>query len=100
MQVKLIMTWDIKLGRDQDYFEFVVRDFAPGVKRMGLQVTQAWFTAYGSASQIMMEGISDDLETMKAMLDSPEWQAMFDKLDEFVVNYEQKIVRLLPRFQF
>jgi hypothetical protein len=100
MQVKLIMTWDIKPGKDQEYFEFVVREYAPGVKRLGLQVTQAWFTVYGEASQIMMEGIADDLETMKTMIASPEWQALHERLIEFVANYNQKIVRLLPRFQF
>lgn len=100
MQVKLIMTWDIKPGKDPEYFEFVVREYAPGVKRLGLQVTQAWFTVYGEAPQIMMEGIADDLETMKAMVAGDEWQALHARLLEFVANYNQKIVRLLPRFQF
>jgi hypothetical protein len=100
MQVKLIMTWDIKPGRDQEYFEFIVGDFAPGVRRLGLKPTQAWFTVYGAAPQIMMEGITDDLASMKAMLDGDEWQALHDRLMEYVINFNQKIVRLLPRFQF
>lgn len=100
MQVKLIMNWDIKPGRDQDYFEFVVREFAPGVTRLGLKPTQAWFTMYGKAPQIMMEGITDDYNTMRSMIDSPEWGALHDRLIEFVINYQQKIVRLAPRFQF
>lgn len=100
MQVKLIMTWDIKQGRDQEYFEFVVREFAPGVTRLGLKPTQAWFTVYGEASQIMMEGITDDLATMKAMIEGPEWAALHERLMEYVTNFKQKIVRLAPRFQF
>lgn len=100
MQVKLIMTWDIQTGRDQDYFEFVVREYVPGVKRLGLQITQAWFTVYGSSSQIMMEGIADDLDTMKQMVSGGEWHELQEKLDQYVTNFQQKIVRLLPRFQF
>src|SRR5689334_15811699 len=100
MQVKLIMTWDIQAGRDQDYFEFVVREYVPGVKRLGLQITQAWFTVYGSSSQIMMEGIADDLDTMKTMVGGVEWRELQEKLDQYVTNFQQKIVRLLPRFQF
>jgi hypothetical protein len=100
MQVKLIMTWDIQAGRDQDYFEFVVREYVPGVKRLGLQITQAWFTVYGASSQIMMEGIADDLDTMKTMVGGVEWRELQEKLDQYVTNFQQKIVRLLPRFQF
>ncbi len=100
MEVKLIMTWDIKPGRDQEYFEFVVREYAPGIKRLGLQPTQAWFTVFGTAPQIMMEGKADDLAAMKKLIDSPEWNALHEKLLDYVVNFNQKIVRLLPRFQF
>lgn len=100
MQVKLIMSWDIKQGRDQEYFEFVVREFAPGVTRLGLKPTQAWFTVYGECSQIMMEGITDDLATMKTMTESKEWKALYERLSEYITNYKQKIVRLAPRFQF
>ena len=100
MQVKLIMNWDIKQGHDQEYFEFVVREFAPGVARLGLKPTQAWFTVYGDKPQIMMEGITEDYASMKTMIESPEWVALHDKLMDFVANYKQKIVRLAPRFQF
>ena len=100
MQVKLIMTWDIKSGQDQEYFEFVVREFVPGITRLGLRPTQAWFTVYGSAPQIMLEGIMDDFTTMKEMTESKEWLALHEKLEAFVTNYKQKIVRLSPRIQF
>ncbi|MCC7446779.1 MAG: hypothetical protein IT324_05145 [Anaerolineae bacterium] len=99
MQVKIIMNWDIKPGRDQEYFEFVVREFAPGITRLGLQPTEAWFTVYGECPQIMMGGITTDFDTMKNMLDSKEWQDLQDKLMQYVNNYEQKIVRFSPGFQ-
>ena len=53
MAVKLLMTWDILPGREQDYFEFVVRDFIPGLQRLGLEPSDAWFTMYGEKPQIM-----------------------------------------------
>lgn len=99
MQVKLIMNWDIKPGRDQEYFEFVVREFAPGITRLGLQPTEAWFTVYGECAQIMMGGITSDFGTMKTMLDSKEWQDLHGRLLQYVTNYEQKIVRFSPGFQ-
>mgnify|MGYP001161981102 FL=1 len=53
MAVKLLMTWDILPGREQEYFEFVVRDFIPGMQRLGMEPSDAWFTMYGSSPQIM-----------------------------------------------
>jgi len=92
------MSWDIKQNRDQEYFEFVVREFAPGIARLGLQPTEAWFTVYGKRPQIMMGGVTEDYETMKTMLDTKEWAELHDKLLQYVTNYQQKIIRSTPNF--
>lgn len=97
--IKLLLSWDIKPGRDQDYFEFMVREFAPGITRLGLDPKEAWFAVYGDCPQIMMEGVTEDLATMRALLDSPEWIMLHEKLLDFVDNYQQKIVRANPGFQ-
>jgi len=98
MQVKLIMSWDIKQNRDQEYFEFVVREFAPGIARLGLQPTEAWFTVFGKRPQIMMGGITEDYQTMKTMLTTPEWNELHEKLLQYVINYQQKVIRSSPNF--
>jgi len=36
MSGKLIMTWDINPEREQEYFEFVVREFLPHVPTVGI----------------------------------------------------------------
>ncbi|HML23976.1 MAG TPA: hypothetical protein PKD09_20130 [Aggregatilinea sp.] len=97
--IKLLLTWDIKPGQDQEYFEFMVREFAPGITRLGLTPTEAWFAVYGECPQILMEGITDDLETMRKLLASEDWTTLYDKLLKYVDNYEQKVVRGSPGFQ-
>ena len=94
-----MLTWDIKPGQDQEYFEFMVREFAPGITRLGLTPTEAWFAVYGDCPQILMEGITDDLAGMRKLLDSDEWTSLYDKLLKYVDNYEQKVVRGSPGFQ-
>ncbi len=91
--VKLLMSWDIKPGRDAEYFEFVVREFVPGLTRLGLQPTEAWFTIYGNCPQVLTGGITEDLDDMQRILASKEWQQLHGHLMEMVVNYQQKIVR-------
>ena len=102
MSVKLLMNWDIKPGRDQEYFEFVVREWIPGIQRLGVQPTGAWYTVYcrtKESSQMMTEGIAKDLEAMQGILGSDDWQSLHDKLQEFVHNYTQKIVHVTGGFQ-
>jgi hypothetical protein len=95
------MHWDIKTGRDQEYFEFVVREWVPGISKLGIQATGAWYTVYSREpiSQIMTEGIARDLETMRRILKSTEWQQLQERLQEYVNNYQHKIVHTTGGFQ-
>ena len=97
--VKLLMSWDIKDGRDAEYFEFVVREFVPGITRLGLQPTEAWFTIYGDCAQVLTGGITEDLASMKGILGNHEWETLHDRLADFVTNYRQKIVRATGTLQ-
>ncbi len=101
MSFKLLMHWDIRPGRDQDYFEFVVREWGPGITKLGIEPSGAWYTSYSStqAAQIMAEGVTEDLETMRRILSSVEWQELHEKLMEYVSNYSQKVVRTNGQFQ-
>ncbi|MEO0561005.1 MAG: hypothetical protein AAF125_02755 [Chloroflexota bacterium] len=101
--VKIIMNWDIKPGRDQDYFEFVVRDFVPSMTKLGLEITDGWYTIYSADDnqpQILAAGIMDNLNAMQQVLDSDEWAEMHDQLLDYVDNYQHKIVRVSGGFQF
>src|SRR5260221_14622965 len=99
MQVKILMSWDIKQGQDQEHFEFVGREFAPGITRLGLQPTEAWFAIYGECAQIMMAGITPDFATIKTFLDTQEWKELHARLLQYVSNYSQKIFRFSTNFQ-
>ncbi len=81
MSVKLLMCWDIKAGLDQDYFEFMVREWLPGVNSLGIQTTWAWYTIYSlnDTPQIMAEAIADDLPTMRSVLKSSDWSDLQER---------------------
>ncbi len=99
MTVKLIMTWDITPGREQEYFEFVVREFIPQVQQMGMELKDAWLTMYGDQPQIMATAQMDDLPSMQTIMDTKEWQGLVNKLMDFVENYQYKIVPAKSGFQ-
>jgi hypothetical protein len=100
LAAKLIMTWDIAPDREQEYFEFVVREFIPGVQRMGFEVSDAWVTVYGNQPQVMVGATLPTSSKVKQVLRSSEWKSLNNQLLDFVKNYSQKIVDAKGGFQF
>jgi hypothetical protein len=97
--VKLLMEWDIKSGQEQAYFEFVVQEFAPGLMRLGLQPTEAWYTVYGDGAQILTGAVTNDIETMRRILLSDDWTQLCDRLMKYVANFTHKVIQAGGRFQ-
>lgn len=58
--IKLLMSWDIRQGKESEYFEYVVQEFAPKLMRLGIQPTEAWYTVYGNGPQILTGGVVED----------------------------------------
>jgi len=100
MNYKLIMTWDIVPEREQEYFEFVVREFIPGVQRLGFELTDAWATIYGTQPQIMVAATLPSLVKVQQVMRSTEWESLSNQLQDFVQNFSQKVVEAQGGFQF
>jgi hypothetical protein len=99
MAVKLLMTWDILPGKEQEYFEFVVRELVPGMQRLGIQPTEAWLTTFGERPQILTGGVTEDLRSMRGALATDEWRTLRERLGEFVSNFQLRVVRATGGFQ-
>lgn len=99
MTVKILMSWDIKQGREQEYFEFVVREWVPGLQRLGIEPTDAWLTQFGAAPQILAGGTAKNLKVMRQIMDTEEWQTLKDQLLGYVDNYEERVVKAKGSFQ-
>ncbi len=97
--VKLLMTWDIRPGKESEYFEFVVQEFAPKLVRLGIQPTEAWYTVYGNGPQILTGGVTEDRASLDNILEGEEWKTLHAKLLTFVTNYGYKIVPHTGNFQ-
>lgn len=99
--VKILMTWDIKPGLDQEYFEFVMREWVPNTTKLGLTPVEAWYNVYASADvpRIMAGAIAEDASAMRSIITSADWADLQDKLFEFVENYSHKIVRVTGDYQ-
>lgn len=99
MPVKLLMTWDVIPGREQEYFEFVGRELVPGMQRLGIQPTEAWLTTFGERPQILTGGVTESIDEMRKALGTAEWTQLRDRLLEFVTNFDSKVVTATGGFQ-
>jgi hypothetical protein len=99
MAVKLLMTWDIKQGREAEFFEFQVREWVPGLQKLGLEPTDAWYTMYGTSPQIMIGGTAKNLRTMTQILATEEWLSLKNQLLGLVDNFDQKVIKASGGFQ-
>ena len=100
MNVKVIMSWDIIPGREQEYFEFVVRNFMPSVQKLGMALSDAWVTIYGDHPQILVGAVVAGQDKARDIITSKEWHTLNDRLLDYVQNYELKLAPLQGGFQF
>ena len=99
MPLKLIMTWDIAPNREQEYFEFVIREFIPGIQQLGLDLSEAWATVYGGQPQIQVGALIPDRQTARMIMNSEDWKALNGRLHDYVINYRLKLIPARGGFQ-
>jgi len=99
MPTKLILRWDIQPGSESDYFEFMVSEFIPGIRKLGITDPGVWYTAYGEAEQILVSGTTETQDHMDYILRSSEWSRLRERLEEMVSNFSLKIMQSKGGFQ-
>jgi hypothetical protein len=99
MATKIILRWDIQPGVESEYFEFMVSEFIPSLKRLGINDPGVWYTAYGDTEQILVSGITETEEHMRFVLRSKDWARLNDRLEELVNNYSQRVMPATGGFQ-
>ena len=90
--VRLLMQWDIRAGREQDFSEFVVREFAPRLMQLGIEPSEVLYTMYGDGPQMLTLGAVESKEKLVEILQSSGWRKLHEKLLNFVTNYKHKVV--------
>ncbi len=99
-QVKLLLSYDIKGGRENAYRRFVVEEFLPKAQELGLMPTDAWHTAYGKYSTRLLGFVADDLATARTAMASDDWKSIMQRLRGYTVNLSQRLVRFRGGFQW
>lgn len=97
---RLILQYDIRPEMYDPYYEYVIKEFVPGLQSMGLYMVAVWQTTYGSYPARQVEFVTESLETVRDILNSDRWQALEDRLLAYTQRYQRKTVRYRNAFQF
>ncbi|MEL7626808.1 MAG: hypothetical protein AAGU15_08120 [Anaerolineaceae bacterium] len=98
--MKLILTWDIKPGHEQDYFAYVLQEYLPQLNKFGFEVTDAWVTAYGNHPQVLLGALMESRLKAQTILGSDDWARLNEQLLDYVDNLEVKLAPQRGTFQF
>jgi hypothetical protein len=90
--VKLLMTWDILPGKEQEYFEYHIREFIPALENIGLSLNEAWITVYGKGPKLAAEAVLENLDKAMNLINSSGWDDLSMQLEDFAENFEYKVI--------
>jgi len=96
---KLILTYDIQVGRQAEYSQFVLGQFVPGVQEIGLYISSVYHTLHGDYPERQAEFVTDSLENMVTVLNSERFKTLETALKGYTLNYQRKIVKYRRGFQ-
>ena len=99
-QVKLLLSFDLRPGRENAYRRFVMEEFLPQAQALGLVPTDAWYTAYGEYPVRLIGFAADDLAGVRAARATVEWREMMERLEGYVLNLTVRVVPLRGGFQW
>lgn len=100
--VKLLLSCNIKPGTEEakEAFAYLTQEFPASMQEAGLELTDAWYTVYGTWPQIRMSFICQKVAEMRTFLHSKTWQTLKNRLLNHALDYEQKVVFSHDHFQF
>ena len=90
--VKLLLEYDVNQENLQEYYQFIMGQYVPALQSMGLQMSEAWHTAYGEAPNRLVGFVCDSRQTMDRLLDSDLWGDLYTELEKFVTDLRYKVV--------
>ena len=99
-RVKMLMSYDVVPELQQAYYEFVLGEMIPSAQTLGLVLSEAWHTAYGSYPIRLNGFVARSKQDLDRILATADWQQLEEKLKRFVTGYQRKTVAYRDGFQF
>jgi hypothetical protein len=97
---KLMLFYDPVPALSDRYYQFVMNEMVPTAQNGGLYMFRVFHTAWGTDQPVRQaEFVAEDLDSIRALLDSDEWRTLEEKMAQYCTNYHRKVVKFRPGFQ-
>ncbi len=97
--VKLLLSYEVNSESLQDYYQFVMGSYIPTMQTLGLQMSEAWHTAYGQAPNRLIGFVTDNQENMMNLLQNETWLKLNEQLEQYVSEFSYKVIPYRGGFQ-
>lgn len=91
--LKVLITYNMQEGREQECQEYLVNKLAPGLAKLGLRVSDVWYTVWGNSPQITSGAEVEDIDTVRDIFLSSEWEKLAAGMEEMTSDFRVKLVR-------
>lgn len=89
----LVLTYNVRPGTQERYFRYITGELHPALERRELYMQNEWLILYGKQPERQLEFISERIDTIRDLLDDPEWERLENRLKDYTESYERHIVR-------
>lgn len=96
---KLLLSYDVSPEHMQEYYRFVLGRYVPVMQAMGLEMSDAWHTAYGNFPNRLIGFVAREKKTLEEVLDNESWAALNEELQQFVSDFNYKVIPYREGFQ-
>ena len=96
---KLLLSYDVIPEYMQEYYRFVLGHYVPVMQAMGLEMSDAWHTAYGDLPNRLIGFVAREKETLQNVLEDESWAALNEEMQQFVSDFNYKVIPYRERFQ-
>jgi hypothetical protein len=88
-----VQSFDILRGKEEEYTDFVLRQYLPVMKKIGLKVVGGFHVVVGAGPNISAVIASDDLQNLHKALDTEDFLRVTKRFQEFMVNYSNRLFK-------
>jgi hypothetical protein len=99
-QYKMLITYDILPDKYELYYRYILGEFVPALRELGLHMTFAWHVVYGTYPARLIEFICESRQTLLTVLAHPRWLQLEARLKLYTTHYHRRVVYFHDRFQF
>ncbi len=96
---KLMLSYQVSEEHMESYYRFMLGRYVPMIQGLGLEMSDAWHTAYGDQPNRLVAFVAQDRAIIDRVLASRAWEALTEELGRYVTSFQYKVIPYREGFQ-